>query len=243
MVNQGHQRKFGRYFNVTQERIRQIEAKALRRLRYPSRAKRLRDYTEDIDNEEWATYAGVYDEIRKKNEIVDGIKVESIDFSKKKNEPNSQVKPKQLKEEIVDEILEEENIESIKKEIDVIENEDFYEEREQLEEHNITTIEEQIQEFEDSEKKLLKEDKQELEGRIEEETEQYKHSLEKVRNLEEKSKSESYLDEISQLLTELNELDIMLKQTSIEIKGEKSKKQRNKELKAKIKKVENLIQQ
>ena len=246
MVNQGHQKKLGHYFNASRERIRQIEAKALRKLRHPSRARRLKDYIEDIGNEEWATYTGVYDEIRKKNEIVDGIKVESFDFSKKKNEPNSQVQQKQLKEEIVDEVLEEENIESIKKEIDVIENEDFYEEREQLEEDNITTIEEQIQEFEDTEKigeKLLKEDKQEVEGRIEEETEQYKHSLEEVKNLEEKSKSESYLDEISQLLTELNELDIMLKQTSIEIKGEKSKKQKNKELKAKMKKVENLIQQ
>jgi len=36
----------GREFNVTRERIRQIEAKALRKLRHPSRAKRLRDYLE-----------------------------------------------------------------------------------------------------------------------------------------------------------------------------------------------------
>ena len=34
----------GLYFNVTRERIRQIEAKALRKLRHPSRSKRLRDY-------------------------------------------------------------------------------------------------------------------------------------------------------------------------------------------------------
>ena len=34
----------------------------------------------------------------------------------------------------------------------------------------------------------------------------------------------------------------MLKQTSIEIKSEKNKKQKNKELKAKMKKVESLIQ-
>ena len=34
----------GREFNVTRERIRQIEAKALRKLRHPSRSKRLRDY-------------------------------------------------------------------------------------------------------------------------------------------------------------------------------------------------------
>ena len=36
----------GREFNVTRERIRQIEAKALRKLRHPSRSKKLRDYLE-----------------------------------------------------------------------------------------------------------------------------------------------------------------------------------------------------
>lgn len=36
----------GREFNVTRERIRQIEAKALRKLRHPSRAKKLKDYLE-----------------------------------------------------------------------------------------------------------------------------------------------------------------------------------------------------
>ncbi len=34
----------GREFNVTRERIRQIEAKALRKLHHPSRAKRLKDF-------------------------------------------------------------------------------------------------------------------------------------------------------------------------------------------------------
>lgn len=34
----------GREFNVTRERIRQIEAKALRKLRHPSRSRKLRDY-------------------------------------------------------------------------------------------------------------------------------------------------------------------------------------------------------
>lgn len=34
----------GKKFNITRERIRQIEAKALRKLRHPSRSKRLRDY-------------------------------------------------------------------------------------------------------------------------------------------------------------------------------------------------------
>ena len=34
----------GKRFNVTRERIRQIEAKALRKLRHPSRAKKLKDF-------------------------------------------------------------------------------------------------------------------------------------------------------------------------------------------------------
>jgi RNA polymerase primary sigma factor len=37
----------GRQFGVTRERIRQIEAKALRKLRHPSRAKMLRDYLDE----------------------------------------------------------------------------------------------------------------------------------------------------------------------------------------------------
>ena len=37
----------GREFNVTRERSRQIEAKALRKLRHPSRSKKLKDYLDD----------------------------------------------------------------------------------------------------------------------------------------------------------------------------------------------------
>jgi RNA polymerase primary sigma factor len=36
----------GKEFGVTRERIRQIEAKAPRKLRYPTRSKKLRDYLE-----------------------------------------------------------------------------------------------------------------------------------------------------------------------------------------------------
>jgi RNA polymerase primary sigma factor len=36
----------GRYFKVTRERIRQIEAKALKKLRHPQRSRRLKDYVE-----------------------------------------------------------------------------------------------------------------------------------------------------------------------------------------------------
>ena len=34
----------GREFEVTRERIRQIEAKALRKLRHPSRSKKVKDF-------------------------------------------------------------------------------------------------------------------------------------------------------------------------------------------------------
>ena len=34
----------GKEFNVTRERIRQIEAKALRKLRHPTRSKKLKDF-------------------------------------------------------------------------------------------------------------------------------------------------------------------------------------------------------
>ena len=46
-LDDGHQRtleEVGREFKVTRERIRQIEAKALRKLRHPSRSKKLKDY-------------------------------------------------------------------------------------------------------------------------------------------------------------------------------------------------------
>jgi RNA polymerase primary sigma factor len=36
----------GKRLGVTRERIRQIEAKALRKLRHPSRSKKLKDYLE-----------------------------------------------------------------------------------------------------------------------------------------------------------------------------------------------------
>lgn len=46
-LDDGHPRtleEVGKVFNITRERIRQIEAKALRKLRHPSRSKRLKDY-------------------------------------------------------------------------------------------------------------------------------------------------------------------------------------------------------
>ena len=40
----GHVEEVGKVFGVTRERIRQIEAKALRKLRHPSRSKQLKDF-------------------------------------------------------------------------------------------------------------------------------------------------------------------------------------------------------
>ena len=48
-LEDGHTRtleEVGKEFNVTRERIRQIEAKALRKLRHPSRSRKLKDYLE-----------------------------------------------------------------------------------------------------------------------------------------------------------------------------------------------------
>ena len=48
-LNDGRSRtleEVGKEFDVTRERIRQIEAKALRKLRHPSRSRKLKDYLE-----------------------------------------------------------------------------------------------------------------------------------------------------------------------------------------------------
>jgi RNA polymerase primary sigma factor len=39
--------ELGQQFNVTRERIRQIEAKALRKLKHPSRSRKLRSFLDD----------------------------------------------------------------------------------------------------------------------------------------------------------------------------------------------------
>ena len=42
--------EIGKQFDVTRERIRQIEAKALRKLRHPSRAEKLKTFFPELGN-------------------------------------------------------------------------------------------------------------------------------------------------------------------------------------------------
>jgi RNA polymerase primary sigma factor len=42
--------EIGRIYQVTRERIRQVEAKALRKLRHPSRSRHLQGFLETKDN-------------------------------------------------------------------------------------------------------------------------------------------------------------------------------------------------
>jgi 16S rRNA (cytosine1402-N4)-methyltransferase len=59
----------GKEFNITRERIRQIEAKALRKLRHPSRSKRLKDYLDRITfiNDNFSSLDTVLKELKIEN--------------------------------------------------------------------------------------------------------------------------------------------------------------------------------
>ena len=173
----------GKELNVTRERIRQIEAKALRKLRYPySRRKMFKDYLYEIEGEEWEKYDGLYEDDGDKSQIVDGIKIENYDFKAEKAKRN-------LEEKKNNGIQEDEVPEAESEQIDA-----------------------------------------------------YKGQLEQENKIEKHNSQKSYSEEITGLLDELEELNEMLKQTSSELKSEKDKKQRNKELKKKMLKVKELIE-
>lgn len=117
-------------FNVTRERIRQIESKALRKLRNPYRVKILKEYLKDSFKEEWNKYSGVCVETKL-------------------------IRPrKTLKIQKSDEIFEEDNKE--KEEVYYYRAEEQIAEEniraaEELAEENITTTEETIEELDDME--------------------------------------------------------------------------------------------
>lgn len=66
----------------------------------------------------------------------------------------------------------------------------------------------------------------------------YEQTLEQFDDIE----NNNYLNEISNLLSELKELDEMIRQISIEIKSEKDKKNQNKLINEKIEKVKSMMQ-
>ena len=176
----------GEQFYISRERVREIEAKALRKLRRPTRAKKIIEYSKNLGSEEWEKYDGIYENIGDRNQIVDGIKVENYNLNKEKNK-------KRLRTEI-----DEKNIE-------------------ELEDNNVEVTE----------------------GK---EIEQYQGQFEKIEKIEKYSNEQNYLNEITELLGELNGLNQMLRQTSIKIKSEKNKKQKNNELREKMIKVKGLMQ-
>ena len=166
-----------KFFNktTTRERILQLEAKALRKMRQPRG-------TMDF-YEEWNIYSSLLETKKDNSQIVDGINIESFDFSSNSTEIDKKEKAEQLNNEEI-------------------------EESEQTKGEDI---------------------------------EQYEESSSKTKEVENKSKK--YLDKVSTLLSELDELDYMLKQTSVKIKNERIKKQKNKELQAKMTNVKGLIQE
>lgn len=108
----------GKEFYVSIERVRQIEAKALRELRHPVRAKKIRGYLENLDFGEWEGYDGIYENVGDRNQIVDGIRVE-------KYNPDDDKKIKSLKSEIdeknIESSIEEDGIEQYQEQLEKVE--------------------------------------------------------------------------------------------------------------------------
>ena len=77
---------------------------------------------------------------------------------------------------------------------------------------------------------------------VQEEIQGYEIVDKEIEDESQNNENEEPLDELSRLLKELDELDQMLKATSIEIKNEKEKKQHNKKIREKMRKVNNMMQ-
>ena len=123
----------GVIFNVTKERIRQIEAKALRKLRHPSRSKKVRDYVnctlgglapqkytryvvtnkgldiypktkyEDIENEELGEFDEMFDEIDNSKENT--FEGQEVSNAQNKVETEQNVLENNIQEEQLDESI------------------------------------------------------------------------------------------------------------------------------------------
>ena len=231
-IRDGRQRtleEVGKVFGRSKDRIREIEVKVLRKLRNPKY--KLEDLVTDIDDEEWSNYYDLYDNTRPENEIVDGIKIESYNPSKQKKEvpfmsvPYSNKKIEEYKDiDDREDDMKDKQDENIDEEKSIEELLDEYMGNSEKE-----SIEQPVEDvkIENTENELLDSEKDD--------------SIEQIQDVKKYNSEESYLDEISELLGTLDDLDKMLAQTSKDIKKEKDKKQKNKEVRAKMKQIKGLI--
>ena len=148
-------------------------------------------------------------------EIVDRIKIERYN--------PEEIAKKQSKNTIRDEIDAEPQEETIQDEIEYTESQE-------------ETMQDDI-EYTETQEEIMQND---IDVDPQEETMQDDVEVKSEGNVTEE---ESYLDEITNLLSELEGLDVLLKATSVEIKDEKDKKQKNAKLRDKMKKIDDIMQE